>query len=83
MVNKGSTGTWKKTTLSNTHCGFWKKRSTDDILVGIEHQIWSSLVKERTTITIFFDLSQAFDTVYHSMLLYKLAKLGINGNMLN
>ena len=68
--------------LSHTQCGFRKRRSTEDILTQIEHQIRSCLVNRKDTVSVFFDLQQAFDTVSHGHLLYKLAAAGIEGNML-
>ena len=47
----------KNDSFSDTQCGFRKKRSTEDILVGLEHQIRSSLINRKSTIAIFFDLS--------------------------
>ena len=69
--------------LSTIQCGFRKRRSTEDLLVRLEHQVRSSLVNRQITITVFFDLKQAFDSVSHEHLLFKLAKAGINGNMLS
>ena len=69
--------------LSTTQCGFRKRRSTEDLLVRLEHQVRSSLVNRQITITVFFDLKQAFNSVSHEHLLFKLAKAGINGNMLS
>ena len=69
--------------FSPTQCGFRKRRSTEDLLVHLEHQVRSCLVNREVNITVFFDLQQAFDTISHEHLLYKLAKVGINGNMLS
>ena len=71
-----------KNKLSHTQCGFRKRRSTEDILTRLEHQVRSCLVNRKVTISIFFDLQQAFDTVSHEHLLFKLASAGIEGNML-
>ncbi|CAL4243011.1 unnamed protein product, partial [Meganyctiphanes norvegica] len=35
--------------FSETQCGFRKKRSTEDILIGLEHQIRSSLINKKST----------------------------------
>ena len=68
--------------FSTTQCGFRKRRSTEDLLVRLEHQIRSSLVNKKVTISVFFDLQQAFDSVSHDHLIFKLATAGIEGNML-
>ena len=73
----------KKGKLSATQCGFRKGRSTEDLLVRLEHQVRSSLINRQITFTVFFDLKQAFDSVSHKHLLYKLANAGIDGNMLS
>ena len=68
--------------LSTTQCGFRKKRSTEDLLVKLEHQVRTTLVNKNIMIAVFFDLKQAFDTISHDHLLLKLAKSGVKGNML-
>ena len=73
----------KNNTLSQTQCGFRKKRSTEDLLVKIEHQVRTTLVNKNIMISIFFDLKQAFDTISHDHLLLKMASSGIKGNMLS
>ena len=72
----------KNKNLSPTQCGFRKKRSTEDLLVKLEHQVRTTLVNRKIMIAVFFDLQQAFDTISHDHLLLKLANNGIKGNML-
>ena len=84
MVNNRLT--WyleKECKLSPTQCGFRKRRSTEDLLVRLEHQIRACLVNRQVTVSVFFDLERAFDTISHDHLLYKLARAGIGGNMLS
>ena len=69
--------------LSPTQCGFRKRRSTEDLLVRLDHQVRSTLVNRQVTLTVFFDLQQAFDSVSHEHLLYKLANSGVDGNTLS
>ena len=78
--------TWfleKENKLSPTQCGFRKRRSTEDLLVRLEHQVRASLVNRQVTISVFFDLERAFDTISHDHLVHKLASAGIGGNMLS
>ena len=63
--------------------GFRKGRATEDLLLKVEHVVRASLVNQRVTIAIFFDLKQAFDNVNHNLLLFKLAKAGICGRMIS
>ena len=63
--------------------GFRKGRSTEDMLLKMEHTIRVSLVNRRVTMAVFFDLRQAFDSVNHNLMLYKVAKAGINGRMIS
>ena len=63
--------------------GFRKGRSTEDLLLKVEHTVRASLVNRMVTIAVFFDLKQAFDNVNHDLLLFKLAKSGIKGRMLS
>ncbi|CAL4067567.1 unnamed protein product, partial [Meganyctiphanes norvegica] len=72
----------KHNKLSPTQCGFRKRRSTEDPLVRLEHQVRACLINRQVNITVFFDLERAFDTVNHDQLIYKLASAGIKGNML-
>ena len=68
--------------LSFSQCGFRKRRSTEDLLVKLEHQVRACLINRKVNVTVFFDLERAFDTISHDHLIYKLAAAGIEGNML-
>ena len=67
---------------SPTQFGFRPGHSTDDLLVKLDHQIRSTLVNRKVTVAVLFDLKNAFDTINHKHILYKLTKTGIHGNML-
>jgi len=62
--------------------GFRKKLSTLDQISLLETEIKTSLCTKQICITVFFDLTQAYDKVWHAGVLYKLVKLGIRGHML-
>ena len=62
--------------------GFCEGRSACDQLLLTYHDIYSSFDKGLTTDLIFFDYSKAFDKVCHSVMLDKLASIGINQELI-
>ena len=59
--------------------GFRSGKNTTDCLVDLLEQITKSIDNGEFAITLFLDLSKAFDTVNHSILLSKLSYYGIKG----
>ena len=62
--------------------GFRKKHSTEQSLIEFIDQIRLSMDKQEMTCGIFIDLSKAFDTVNHQILIDKLDHYGIRGKPL-
>jgi len=62
--------------------GFMKNRSTTTQLMEALHNISKILDNKKQTDVIYFDLSKAFDTVPHDLLLHKLKQFGIHGRLL-
>ena len=59
--------------------GFRKNHSTDFALIKLCDKIIESLANKKHVIGVFMDLSKAFDTIDHTILLYKLEHYGIRG----
>ncbi len=59
--------------------GFRKGYSTTLALAEITQNIYENLMKKQTTCGVFLDLSKAFDTIDHRILMKKLHHYGIRG----
>ena len=59
--------------------GFRQGHSTEHALVEIVDKMKQAIDNNELTCAIFLDLSKAFDTVNHEILLYKLDHYGIRG----
>ena len=73
----------KHNLIDPTQSGFRKGFSTYDGLARLEDHIRQNQKKKHPTLALFVDISQAFDSVNHTALIYKLQKLGLTGNILN
>ena len=52
-------------------------------IITLVDRVTNALDTGKYIVGVFLDLKKAFDTVYHSILLNKLEKYGIQGNILN
>ena len=68
--------------LYSKQFGFQLGQSTDHAIVQLVDQIYDSFDANRYTIGVFVDLSKAFDTVDHNILIKKLQLYGIKGKTL-
>ena len=62
--------------------GFQKQHSTDHAIVHLVNEIFKSFENNCYTLSVFIDLTEAFDTVDHNILLKKLFHYGVRGNNL-
>ena len=65
--------------LSDRQFGFWSKRSTNLAATLFIDDIRNDVAKENLVGAIFIDLSKAFDTISHHVLLAKLQAYGVHG----
>ena len=65
--------------LSNNQYGFRKGYSTSLALISLCDRISAAIDRKEYSVGIFLDLSKAFDTVNHAILLKKLHVYGIRG----
>ena len=65
--------------LNSAQFGFRKKFSTNFAINKLLDSVINSLSKKDHIIAIFMDLSKAFDTIDHNILLHKLYNYGIRG----
>ena len=59
--------------------GFRKGHSTDLAIIQLLDKITESFANKEHLIGIFMDLSKAFDTIDHDILIYKLKRYGVHG----
>jgi retron-type reverse transcriptase len=69
----------KNKLLSTNQYGFRKGRSTEHAIIELVDKITKAIDQRKYTIRIFLDLSKAFDTINHKILIKKLEYYGIRG----
>lgn len=80
IVNKRLTKFFEKhRSITNLQFGFRKLRSTEIALLHHKEHIIQNIERKLFTLGIYIDLSKAFDSLNHSLLLAKLEKYGIRG----
>jgi len=69
-------------TLYNNQFGFRKNHSTTHAILEVVDKLSEAIDKRNISIGVFLDLSKAFDTIKHDILLNKLNHYGIRGTAL-
>ena len=72
----------KNSIISHFQFGFRQKHSTSHALLTLVEKVTEAIEKYKHTVGVFLDLSKAFDTIDHKILLYKLNNYGIRGRAL-
>ena len=73
----------KNNYFSPQQYGFLPNKSTDDALVDQVTEITKNLEEGKSVVAVYLDITRAFDTVTHQMLLTKLENAGFRGRMLD
>ena len=68
--------------LKDNQFGFRENNSTNDAILELLDMCYSSLDSRKYFVTVFLDLSKAFDTLDHGILLAKMNHMGVRGTLL-
>ena len=71
----------KQNIIPVNQAGFRKGRCTLDHLITLTNQVKRQFSQRKSTLATFFDVSKAYDRVWHARLLCKLKTLGLNGKI--
>ena len=82
MYNRVYTHISENLLLYEKQFGFQQNCSTDYAILQLTKEIYESLEKKEFTLGVFVDLSKAFDTVDHDILIKKLSYFGIKNKHL-
>ena len=84
IIKKRILSFFKKTKFfSPRQFGFREKLNTEDALLDFVSKIYEAINKSTRVSGLFIDITKAFDTVNHELLLEKMRKCGIRGGLLS
>jgi hypothetical protein len=69
--------------LSPYQFGYTKKSSCESAVLHLMNEIYKNLDEKNVTGALFIDLSKAFDSIFHPLLLMKLEKMGFSKSFVN
>ena len=64
--------------LCNEQHGFRRNLSTETALLKVTNKIYENIESKKISLLLLLDLSKAFDSVHHSILMTKLAKVKVD-----
>ncbi|XP_051752787.1 uncharacterized protein LOC127514217 [Ctenopharyngodon idella] len=82
VFNQLSTYLTQNNLLDNNHSGFKSGHSTETALISVTEALRLAQATSKSSVLILLDLSAAFDTVNHQILLSTLMSKGISGTAL-
>ena len=83
MYNRVTDFLNKHKILFKNQFGFRHGHSTSSAILELIHKITQAIEKKEFTLSVFIDLSKAFDVIDHTILIHKLKYYGIRGKCLN
>jgi retron-type reverse transcriptase len=69
--------------INQSQHGFLPTRSTSTVIADLLNNVTAALDKKLTGLVLFIDISKAFDSFDHDILIAKLKQYGIRGNLLS
>ena len=63
--------------------GFRRGRGVTDHLVKLGEHVGRAMGRRKVLLSCFFDISRAYDQVWHAQLLQKFKKIGLSGKIFN
>jgi hypothetical protein len=64
--------------IDENQFGFRRSHNTEDALVKFADKVQKELASNKHVVTVFVDVSKAFDSCDHGILIYKIKKTGLN-----